>query len=179
MKKVMFGIVIVLGALFLILITLFIAAVTIPMSAPDIAEPSLQYAEFPFWIEYTDNGKYKRIDSTAVIRYEGMRWTFDLGWRREWSLSYSEEEKILLKQQSDGTEIYLDLPIFYFISSNDGSLKYAPKPHADVYNANTKKHNAVSDEVLQHEYGICFTEWEFADSLPIIDLDDHIDYRRS
>ena len=166
---IVIGLVLIIGVLAFPWVGLFITQLLTSGSS----KPAIQYAEFPFKLEYKINGELMVGDDILICKYDGVIFTEagKLGtWKRYFA---SGNEEIVLLQTDDIKITYpISVPANYFMGDND-VLK---EPFEDMFsfpNASLfewrplgelkwqYRGGILADELLE-KYGIELISWEIA-----------------
>ena len=95
-----------------IFVSVLMVAVILSGCGLGVSRPEIEKAEFAFSVTYEFEGETKTIDGVYVCEYDGVDWTMDGGWQREWKgyiKDGTSEETILLDVAEDGGEVELNL----------------------------------------------------------------------
>lgn len=114
----------------------------------DVPRPEIEKGEFAFSVTYEFKGETKTIDGVYVCEYDGVDWTLDGGWQREWKGYIKDgttEEEILLEKTAEGHDVELNL---YFDPSHlmDDSYNAEDEPFVPYMSV-----RVVSDEGMHFE----------------------------
>ena len=80
-----------------------------------VPRPAIQKSEFAFSVTYEYQGETNTIDGVFVCEYDGLVWSLDGGWDREWKgyiKDGTSEETILLGVAEDGGQVELTLHFY-------------------------------------------------------------------
>jgi len=69
-----------------------------------VPTPEITYGEFPFWLEYTIDGKTIIVEDVFIAEFQGFNWNLGLGGHRVWSgwIESSGEEMVFILE--DGSK---------------------------------------------------------------------------
>lgn len=90
-------------------------------------EPTIKYAEFPFEVVYKLNGETVQINDVFVCEYDGIFWSTNMGYERDWKgFVKSTGERYLFiagEDKKDGLYFALGSPSIYMGDSDCSDIE--------------------------------------------------------
>ncbi len=132
---------------------------------PDL--PKIKYGEFPFYLEYSLNGKINKINNVVICEFDGIEINEGQGKVRKWKQSIGDsrqsdvlifegvvnDENIMLYFDVGSAAVYMgDLEVG---NGNIYNEEYIPQPYLVVdCGDGTYESGVVTSEELYKKYGI-------------------------
>ena len=154
--------------IFAVLTMLSMLALLLSSCGFPVETPAVKEGKFNFSITYVLNGEAVTLSDVYVCEYDGIGWSLDGGFHREWTSSY--EKGILgvdvpICTTEDGGRITLALGMYpeYFMGDPGYDESYAPNPWLilSYYNEETGEESFTYDAEIIAGYGAKIIAYEY------------------
>ena len=138
----------------------------------DVPRPEIKKVEADFSITYEFNGEVETVSGVYVCEYDGLNWTLDGGYHRDW-IGYVKdgalEEMIELARTDDGREFYLVLGLYpdYFVGESTDGLWDDPAPYLMIRVCDEDGGVSFIDEadLIEEAFGAKIIEYDYPDPI--------------
>ena len=134
-----------------------------------VPRPEIKKAEFDFSVTYELNGETKTISGIYVCEFDGVSWSLDGGYNRDWKgyiKDGSTEMSVVIGTTDDGGNItlYFDLYPSYFMADPGFTTLDDPKPTLiiEYYNDEIGEVSFINDAEEIATYGAKIVSYEYA-----------------
>ena len=139
----------------------------------DVPRPEIKKIDVDFSITYEFNGENETVSGVYVCGYEGLEWSLDGGYHRDWD-GYVKDGAVdemikLATKSSDGRELYLVLGLYpeYFVGESTDGLWDDPAPYLMIRACDEDGGVSFFDEpdLIEEAFGAKIIEYDYPDPI--------------